>query len=73
MLAQAVVQIMADAPLFALGGFQKLLFQTPALLHFPGQCRRSLAHAFIQFLVIFKKSHDDKVKNKNDDGIPKRN
>ena len=51
MLAQAVVQVVADALLFALADAQNLLLQPHALLHFVVQRGRALPHALFQFVV----------------------
>ena len=61
MLAQAVVQVVAYAPLFTLARFEQFLFKPPAFLHFLRQCRSPLAHMFFQLPVQDKNTHHHQI------------
>jgi len=51
MLAEVVMQIVANPALLALADFQNFLFQPRAFLNLIGQCGRSLLHARFEFLL----------------------
>ncbi len=70
MLAQTVVQIMANPSLFPLARLQQFLFQPPAFLHLMRQRSRSLAHPLLQFLAQRKQVHHADIKHQHQRTVP---